>query len=339
MANILVMRFSAFGDVAMLVPVVFSTAKAYPDDIFYVLTNKSFIPLFDVGVPNIRGVGIDLKEYRGLGGLFRLRHTFKAYSIDIVADMHDVLRTKYLRKYFLVRGKKVRHIDKGRAEKKAIVAHKIPLHPLKHTIERYRDVFSALGYPSEMQFTSFFADRQESVSLPEALRFDVSRKNIGIAPFAKHREKTYPPQEMEKVVALLSQHPHLTVYLFGGKAEADTLNAWEKKYPNVVSVFGKTTLQTELALISKLNVMVSMDSANMHLASLTGTPVVSIWGATHPDLGFYGFNQSRENAVQVELACRPCSVFGDKSCHRGDWACMEKIDYREIYDNVMRFVR
>lgn len=339
MANILVMRFSAFGDVAMLVPAVYSTAKTYPDDVFYVLTGKPFAPLFDVGLSNIHTIGVNLNEYRGLSGLVRLAHVIKAYSIDSVADMHDVLRTKFLRKYFLFHGKKVRHIDKGRAEKKAIVSHKMPLHPLKHTVERYRDVFSSLGYPAEMCFTSFFVHKQELFSLLDLLLFDASRKNIGIAPFAKHREKTYPPEQMEKVIALLSKEKKLTIYLFGGKAEADTLNAWEKKYPNVVSVFGKTTLETELVLISKLNVMVSMDSANMHLASLTGTPVVSIWGATHPDLGFYGFNQSPENAVQTNIDCRPCSVFGSKPCHRGDWACMTAIDYQLIYKIIMPFIQ
>ena len=81
----------------------------------------------------------------------------------------------------------------------------------------------------------------------------------------------------------------------------------------------------ELALISHLDCMVSMDSANMHLASLVGTPVVSIWGATHPYCGFLGWKQPYENIVQAELDCRPCSVFGDKPCYRKDYACMSAI--------------
>ena len=334
MANILAIRFSAFGDAAMLVPAVYSAAKTYPDDTFFVLTNKAFTSLFDTGLPNLKTIGVNIKEFKGLGGLFALGRYLKTYSIDCVADTHDVLRSQFLRKYFLLHGKKVRHIDKGRNEKRAIVSHKVPLHPLKSMIDRYRDVFSALGYPSEMCFTSLFAAKPSAITLPESLSFDASRKNIGIAPFAKYREKTYPVEKMEKVVALLSRNPAVTIYLFGGKEDADILNGWEKCYPNIISVFGKGKLDMELNLISELDVMISMDSANMHLASLTGTPVVSIWGATHPYLGFYGFGQSLENAVQTELDCRPCSVFGNKPCARGDWACMEGISPETVVEKI-----
>ena len=81
-------------------------------------------------------------------------------------------------------------------------------------------------------------------------------------------------------------------------------------------------MEAELALMSHLDVMVSMDSGNMHLASLINTPVVTIWGATHPLAGFMGWNQSEENAVQVDLPCRPCSVYGNKPCSRKDYACL-----------------
>ncbi len=334
MANVLVIRLSAFGDVAMLVPVVYSVAKAYPADTFYVLTNKAFTSLFDMGISNIRTIGVDLKEYNALGGLFRLARKLESYSFNRVADVHDVLRSKFIRKYFFLRNKKVRHINKGRKEKRAIVAHRTSLRPLKHTVERYKDVFSALGYSFEMQFTSYFADKPVKASLPDSLLFDSSRKNIGIAPFAKYREKTYPVELMDKVIELLSAKVQVKLYLFGGKDETEVLQAWEKKYPNVVSVHGKVSLEKELILMDGLDVMLSMDSANMHLASLTGTPVVSIWGATHPYLGFSGFNQPSGNEVQVALNCRPCSVFGNKPCHRGDWACMRNISPNVVLEKI-----
>jgi len=81
--------------------------------------------------------------------------------------------------------------------------------------------------------------------------------------------------------------------------------------------------------------MISMDSANMHLASLFGVPVVSVWGATHPFAGFMGFGQSPDRAVQIDdLECRPCSVFGNKPCFRGDHACMEWITPERVLEKV-----
>ena len=97
---------------------------------------------------------------------------------------------------------------------------------------------------------------------------------------------------------------------------------------------GKLNLERELMLISYLDVMLSMDSANMHLASLVQVPVISIWGATHPSLGFYGFNQDLDNAIQIDIECRPCSVYGDLPCQREDYACLERISEDMVVSRI-----
>ncbi|HOV71610.1 MAG TPA: glycosyltransferase family 9 protein [Dysgonamonadaceae bacterium] len=338
MAHVLVIRLSAFGDVAMLVPPLYSVAKAYPNDTFYVLTNKIYVLLFDLGLSNIYPIGVDLADYKGIKGLFRLGNFLRKYPIDKVADVHDVLRSKFLRAYFSLLGKKTRHIDKGRKEKRAVVSHKAPLQPLKHTIDRYRDVFEAIGYPAEMTFSHYFSNKSSVVSLPENIFFDPSKKNIGIAPFAKHKAKMYPLEKMEEVIKTLCTHPDVIIYLFGSQKEAEIMKKWQETYPHVVSVAGKLDLVQELFLMSQLRVMLSMDSANMHLASLVGVPVISIWGGTHPYLGFYGFKQSVDDAVQIDLDCRPCSVFGNKPCLRGDYACLNSIDPEIIVRRLQKYL-
>ena len=80
---------------------------------------------------------------------------------------------------------------------------------------------------------------------------------------------------------------------------------------------------------------VSMDSANMHLASLVGTRVVSIWGGTHPYAGFLGWNQKAENCIQLDMPCRPCSVYGNKSCLRSDYACLNGIAPNQILEKLI----
>ena len=88
-----------------------------------------------------------------------------------------------------------------------------------------------------------------------------------------------------------------------------------------------------------MDTLISMDSANMHLASLFGVPVISVWGATHPFAGFYGWAQPADNAVQIDLYCRPCSVFGNKPCYRGDHACMQQLPEEKIMEKVMNIIR
>ena len=112
------------------------------------------------------------------------------------------------------------------------------------------------------------------------------------------------------------------------------MEQWAFQYPRVKSVVGRYSLDNELALISRLDVLLCMDSANMHFASLVDTKVISVWGATHPYAGFYGYHQDPKNAVQLDLPCRPCSVFGQKPCFRGDWACMTQITPEMVVKKV-----
>lgn len=156
---------------------------------------------------------------------------------------------------------------------------------------------------------------------------------------AAHVGKIYPLSKQEQVISLLSERKNTKILLFGGGAkEIEVLAKWERQYPNVISTAGKLTLNSELALMSHLDVMLSMDSANMHLASLVNIPVVSIWGATHPYAGFMGWKQLPDNAVQVDLPCRPCSIFGNKPCWRKDYACLQGITPEMVVHRIEQVI-
>lgn len=336
MARVLITRISSFGDVAMLVPVVFSVAARYPQDRFVVLTRKAFAPLFENLGFNISAVTFDAnKQHKGFFGIFRLLRSVSRYKYTHVADMHDVLRTKIIRSYMLMLGKDVANIDKGRKEKRRMIATKEVVPPLKPTTERYMEVFDQLGFSAEMSFTNFFEFKERSLYPLRAVVTEKKGRWIGIAPFSKHAEKVYPLDKMENLIATLSKQVDTTLFLFGsGPEERSLMQGWAKKYSNVITISGKLNLENELLLISYLDLMVSMDSANMHLASLVQVPSISIWGATHPNLGFYGFGQDPDNAIQTEIECRPCSVFGEVPCFRKDLACLNRIEEEVILKKI-----
>lgn len=206
---------------------------------------------------------------------------------------------------------------------------------MRPVIERYADVFRAAGLNYTETFTSLYESKPADLSAMEAVAGTKTGKWIGIAPFAKHRGKIYPVDDMEQVVARLSENEDYTIFLLGGRGyEEAVLEQWAFQYPRVKSVVGRYSLDNELALISRLDVLLCMDSANMHFASLVDTKVISVWGATHPYAGFYGYHQDPKNAVQLDLPCRPCSVFGQKPCFRGDWACMTQITPEMIVEII-----
>ena len=339
--HLLVIRFSALGDVAMTVPVVYALAQQYPDVRITVLSRNFARPLFEDLLPNINFMEADLKrEYHGITGLNSLYRRLVAKQFTAIADLHSVLRSSYLRMRFNLDHYKVAHIDKHRKDRRRITSSSNKqLIQLPTSFQNYADVFARLGYPVNVQFRSIFSEDGGDMNLlPESLpRPTVGQPCIGIAPFAAHEGKIYPVRLMEQVVEqLLAKHPDARIYLFGkGQREDETFPKWCAAHPQCVYVSQHlNNLRDELILMSHLQVMVSMDSANMHLASLVATPVVSVWGATHPFTGFMGWNQSPENAIQIPLECRPCSIYGQKPCLRGEYACMRNIAPEQIVNRV-----
>lgn len=321
MIKVLAYRFSAFGDVAMLVPVFKEILEQNPELEITMVSRKNFEDLF-VGIERLKFKGINLDDFKGITGLYSLANQLKSdIEFDVVADMHDVLRTNTLNWIFRWKGIQVFQIDKGKKDKKHLVnIWNVDKKPLRRTIERYAEVFRKIGC---------------QVQLKNKLKPIVTEKSgIGLAPFAQHKGKVLPKENAFELAKILAgKHP---VFFFGGgKAETEVLKSWEEQIPNSTSLAGKLSLKEELQKIASLEVMISMDSANMHLASLVGTRCISIWGQTHSYAGFLGYGQSEDDIVQVDdLTCRPCSVFGDKECFRSDWACLNELSVQHILDKL-----
>lgn len=338
MTKTLVIRFSAFGDVAMTIPVIYSLAKQYPELDITFLSRENFKPLFQHLPSNVHFIGVDLEEYNGIWGLYRLSKELKKEKFDIVADFHNVLRTKFIRQQLHRDGSLIATLNKGRKEKKELTRKKNKrLRPLKSTFQRYLEVLDKLSYPTELSFLSLFKSKPQStvqLSIKELQHKKESDIWIGIAPFAKHKGKIYPPNLMLRVIKNVLKDNRKIILFGGGKEEIELFNKWREDYPQLIIAAKKLSLEQELILMDNLDCMLSMDSANMHLASLVNTPVLSIWGATHPYCGFFGWNQDLNNAIQLNMPCRPCSVFGNKACYRGDYACLVDINPYDIVAKI-----
>lgn len=314
--NVLVIRLSAMGDIAMTVPVLRVFRATYPDVKLTVLTRKFFEPIFS-DIENLEVYYADVNnKHKGFIGLTRLSNELRKQNINAVADMHNVLRSNVLKTLFLLRGIKTVQVDKGRADKKALTRSKNKVFKqLKTTHQRYADVFSALGYPINLTTHKF--PKKQSLT-PEILSItqNSTKKWLGIAPFAQYDSKTYPLALMIEVIETLDKEDRYEIFLFGGgKREMDILNNIESKYKNVTNIVGKLSFEDELKLIGNLDAMVSMDSGNAHLAAMYGVPTITLWGVTHPFTGFMPFEQPMERAVLPNLAKYdqiPTSIYGNK---------------------------
>ncbi|MCK5908075.1 MAG: glycosyltransferase family 9 protein [Flavobacteriales bacterium] len=337
--NLLVIRMSAMGDVAMTVPVIKEVLRSNPDINITYVSREGFRVFFD-GIKRFKFVSPDLDgDHKGLTGMYKLFQELRQDTIfDAVADLHGVMRSQVLTGLFRMRGIKVASIHKGRTDKGNLVKQSAKnSKQLKLNTERYADVFRKIDIPVKL---SHKLPRKKRSKVPRIVQKEAGAKAgpwIGIAPFAQYKGKKY---RFDKVGTLIEQlqktYPKSKIFLFGGgDAEVIKLRGLWEKYPQTVLAAGKMNLAEELNLMTNLDTMISMDSANMHMASLVGTKVVSVWGATHPYAGFMGYGQSLEWAAQLDMDCRPCSVFGNKECHKdGSYACMMDLPESMIVDKV-----
>ena len=313
-------RFSALGDIALAVPVVCTALEQNPGlhiDFVAPAFSHSIFPEHE----RLRLLGFDKnQQHKGIKGLYHLLKSLDLEQYDAIADLHDVLRTKFLSSLLILNRKKVVVIDKDRKSRNNFIKGK-SRKPLKHTTEKYADVFRKLGLKVELDHT-----------LQNFLLTEIHKENIiGVAPFARHEGKRIDLETLKKAVQTLAEEHEILV--FGSEEELKSISDWTST-PGI-TLYKGNGLKEEIRKMCSLQLMITMDSANMHLASIAGVPVISVWGVTHPDVGFLGYGQKRENVIQDEtLTWRPTSVYGNKTGSKDNPNGMKNITAEMIVDKV-----
>lgn len=331
--RLLVLRFSAMGDVAMVASVLKEFIEQHPEVEIVMVSRGAFKAFFE-DIDKVIFHPFDPKtKHKGILGIYKLYLELSQYKPFAVADLHDHIRSRLLCALFRLTRIKIKRIDKGRADKQALTrkTNKV-LKPLLHTTERYADVFRALGF----EFNLSHQLKKQNKNLPLGARnlFSNNKRKVGIAPFAQHEFKMYPLQLMEEVISQLSSEGFQLFIFGGGVKEREIADGWERKFTSVVNLIGKFSLADELAIISNLEVMLTMDSSGMHMASLEGIPTISIWGPTHPYAGFLGYGQQFSDCLQVEHPSRPNSVYGNKPCLCGDVPCISLVNPAQVVKKI-----
>jgi len=195
-------------------------------------------------------------------------------------------------------------------------------------VQRHIETFNQLGFVVDLTQPVFPEKAVLSSKITAISGEKHTDKWIGIAPFAQYESKVYPNDLMQQVIDELALNSNIKIFLFGGGTkEIERLNSFSENKNNIVVVAGKLNFQEELKLISNLDVMLSMDSGNAHIAAMLGIKVVTLWGATHPFAGFSPFNQPIENGLVADrnqFPFLPTSVYGNKKV--------------EGYENAMRTI-
>jgi len=330
---------SAMGDVAMTVPVIRALVKQNPKVKVTIVSRPFFKPFFE-GIPNVGFFAVDVQgHHKGFFGLLKLFSDLRKLDIDAVADLHNVLRSQIIRMLFALNGKRIAATNKGRTDKKALTrAENKIFKPVKNMFERHVDTFLKLGFSVDITNPEFPHKAKLSSEILDITDVKSNQKWIGIAPFAQYESKVYPHDLMQQVINGLASDTNNKIFLFGGgKKEIEILDAFADGKKNIINVAGKLKLSQELDLISNLDIMLSMDSGNAHIAAMLGIKVITLWGATHPYAGFAPFNQPLENCLvsdREKYPMLPTSVYGNKEVEGYDDA-MRSISVDKVVDKVL----
>ena len=331
------------GDVALTTPAIRGVLQDNPDLEITMVTPRFFAPFF-YDIPRLTLFHPDFKgEHKGVKGLYKLYKKLSSdQDFDAIIDLHDVLRSRILSSFFKLKSKPVYRISKDRGQKKKIISGKLDK-AIKPSWQRYADVFYKAGLkftPSDLPCIRPSEEAMDEVN-KYVTSFSVGHDDvwIGIAPFAKHDLKMWSLDSMRNLIDKICTNNKATIFLFGGgEKEKQALDKLSVGFDKVFNLTGKIDFKNELALIQKLDFMISMDSANMHIASLLGTKTVSVWCATHSMVGFSAYKQPDDYIIEVpraDLPCRPCTVYGKGTCKRGDLACRYSITHDDVYKRLV----
>ncbi len=330
--NVLAICLTDIGEAAMSVHALRGLRKAYPDLRVTVLTVTTFAPLFST-VEDLEYLFIDAARYRGLSGLRRLSVDMRKARFTCAADLEGSRRSRFLRR--LIMGVPSAAIDRGLLQKELMTRKfRKVLVQLDSTPKRCRDVFEKLGYPFEMPQP---VRRRKPSSTPPVVSILAGDKRgtwVGVAPMSKHKGKFYPIPQSARLIEKLARRCE-KVFIFGtGEYERQFGEGMERRADNIVSVVERVDLEEQMQLLRMLDAVVTMDTPILRIASLVGTPAVSVWGSTHPYIDSCGYGQDPRYTVELDMPCRPCSVKGNARCLFGHYECLTLITPEMIMEKV-----
>jgi ADP-heptose:LPS heptosyltransferase len=315
--KILLLRFSAIGDIVLTSPVARCLKKQTGAEIHF-CTKKRFESIL-LPNPHIAQVFSFEKE------VTEVLPALKSERYDLVVDLHHNLRSLRVK---LALGRPARSFDKLNFEKWLLVNFKIDRLPAVHIVQRYLKTVEHLGVTYDGEGLDYFIPPAEEVRVSDLSPLLSEGNYVAFALGATHATKRLPAEKAAEICRKIAQ----PVVLLGGKAEQATAQAIVG--PNVVNLCGQLTLHQSASVVRQAAKVLTHDTGLMHIAAAFRKEIVSVWGNTVPKFGMYPFYPTGEDlntSIEVSgLSCRPCSKIGFDRCPQGHFRCMNDISAERV---------
>ncbi len=310
-SSILLLRLSSLGDLVLTTPLIAALRERYPASTIEMVIAKEY----ELLIPTIQGL-TRIHVYdksTGIAGLRMLRQKLKEEKFQHVLDLHNVHRTRILRRGL---SKSIQVMNKRTFQRWMLVKFKINrLKNCPDVIGRYFETASFLGV------TDIGAGPILAVK-------NVREKNrIAIAPGARHWNKRWPAQHFAKVASeLIARGYHIDLH--GSSEDSMITKEIARNLPaeHYTDFAGQLNLREVAEKISEASIVISNDSGLAHVAEAVGTKVIAIFGSTVTQFGFAP-RSAYAIVMEVEgLYCRPCTAIGLDHCPEKHFRCMKEIE-------------
>ena len=304
--KILVVRFSSIGDIVLTSPVVRILKNQLNAEIHFI-TKKVYKCLIEQNqnIDKIYSIDSNIKE---------VISELKNENYDWIIDLHNNIRSSQLKR-IRVKSKSYKKLN---FQKFLFTNFGINRMPKTHTVDRFLDTISHLGVKNDGKGLDFFLSKQDEVDIGE-------KDYICFAIGGQHFTKILPTTKIIEICKKINK----TIVLIGGKDDYNRADEIEKEVgEKVINLCGKYRINQSAYIMKNSKYLITHDTGFMHIAAAFQMKIFTVFGGTHPDLGFSPYLPNSENKIiQVEnLSCRPCHRYGRSKCPEGHLNCMNLID-------------
>jgi heptosyltransferase-2 len=336
----LVIRFSSIGDIILASPLLRVFRKRFPASQIDFVTRKEYAELVRYN-PNLNFT-YEFDAQRGFNELRRLKSRIRREKYDLVIDIHNSLRSRYLRS--MIGANKVVILNKRICARTMLVKFKKNMYrDIVSVADRYIEPVKNMGVENDEKGLEIFIPDQSILRVSgrmSSLKLQQYKKIIGFCPSAKHETKRWPESRFIETGIRLVNELKTKILLFGGKDDAPLCrtiaNEINCKLVNerVVNLCDQFSLLETAAAMQSCDVIVTNDSGLMHMAAAMKKKVVAIFGSTVREFGFFPVGTESIVAERNGLSCRPCSHIGRRSCPETHFRCMNEIQVEEVFASI-----
>ena len=338
--KILIIRFSSLGDIILATPLLRVLHIRFPSSRIDFVVRKEYAEL----IRNNKNLHYlyEFDARTGMTGLHKLKIQLRAEHSDLVIDIHNSLRSRYLR--WMLGVNEVVVLSKHLFARTILIQLKKNFyHRVISVADRYIEPVQQFGIENDGQGLELAIPeeiRAQTAAKMKSMEIQPLKRMIGFCPSAKHATKCWPQDRFKELGVKLSKELNATILLFGGMQDKEKCSAIAQEINlsggegSARDLSGELSILESAVAMEACDLIVTNDTGLMHVASAMKKKVVAIFGPTVREFGFFPVGKDQVVLERLNLSCRPCSHIGGKSCPEGHFRCMKEIQVEEVIKSI-----